>query len=110
MILPDYFRGKVPEECGPGDFACWGGEEKCSTVSFWELWNDVFLSPHSLGADHELPLELDKSAVGLERGEGVGQGGVFFFIFLSFQKKVRAWAEKKGATDFAAVGELAKMI
>ena len=40
----------------------------------------------------------------------MGQGGVFFFIFLSFQKKVRAWAEKKGATDFAAVGELAKMI
>ena len=72
--------------------------------------NNVFLSPHSLGADHELPLELDKPAVGLERGEGVGQGGVFFFIFLSFQKKVRAWAEKKGATDFAAVGELAKMI
>ena len=28
VILPDYFRGKVPEECGPGDFACWGGEEE----------------------------------------------------------------------------------
>ena len=26
VILPDYFRGNVPEECGPGDFACWGGE------------------------------------------------------------------------------------
>ena len=24
--------------------------------------------------------------------------------------QVRAWAEEKGATDFAAVGELAKMI
>lgn len=24
VILPDYFRGDVPEECGPGDFACWG--------------------------------------------------------------------------------------
>ena len=32
VILPDYFRGNVPEECGPGDFACWGGENrhKCS--------------------------------------------------------------------------------
>ena len=28
VILPDYFRGNVPEECGPGDFACWGGEEE----------------------------------------------------------------------------------
>jgi len=25
VILPDYFRGVVPEECGPGDFACWAG-------------------------------------------------------------------------------------
>ena len=25
VILPDYFRGVVPEECGPGDFACWQG-------------------------------------------------------------------------------------
>ena len=35
----------------------------------------MFSPPHhSLGADHELPLELDKSAVGLERGEGLGRG------------------------------------
>jgi len=24
VILPDYFRGVVPQECAPGDFACWG--------------------------------------------------------------------------------------
>ena len=37
VILPDYFRGNVPEECGPGDFACWGGEDrkKCSVFCFF---------------------------------------------------------------------------
>ena len=24
VIMPDYFR-TTPEECGPGDFACWAG-------------------------------------------------------------------------------------
>ena len=48
--------------------------KKCSVVWFWELWNDVLLSPHSIGADHELPLKLDKPAVRLERGEGLRRG------------------------------------
>ena len=26
VILPDYFRGEEPEQCGPGDFACWTSE------------------------------------------------------------------------------------
>ena len=39
VILPDYFRGNVPEECGPGDFACWGGEDrkKSCMVSLLQL-------------------------------------------------------------------------
>lgn len=23
VIMPDFFHGEVPQECGPGDFACW---------------------------------------------------------------------------------------
>ena len=47
-----------------------------------QLWHNVPLSPHSLGADHELPLELDKSSVGLERGEGLGRGDVEVVVVL----------------------------
>jgi len=62
VILPDYFRGNVPEECGPGDFACWGA-----------------LVPIMNSLSNWTSLQSDWN-------------------------EVRAWAEEKGATDFAAVG------
>jgi len=63
VILPDYFRGDVPEECGPGDFACWGA-----------------LVPIMAANTNWTRLEADWNLV-------------------------RSWAEEKGVTTFAAVGE-----
>ena len=90
MVLETLLAGEVRKKCSVlceevfhfivHAIMVFAGEvsKKCSVVSLLKLWNNVPLSPRSLGADHELPLKLDKSAVGLERGEGLGRGEEVF--------------------------------
>ena len=80
VILPDYFRGDVPEECGPGDFACWGGTletPNLGSLSYHANNRNYPLHPSSLGAHHGGKHELDEIGSRLEPGQVLGgrEGG-----------------------------------
>ena len=63
---------------------------KCSVFLYMQLWNNVLFLITAL-----VPIMNSLSN---------------WTSLQSDWNEVRAWAEEKGATDFAAVGELAKMI
>ena len=88
VILPDYFRGVVPEECGPGDFACWQGRLGTPNVgssSYHATIATIILSPLAL-----IPImAANTNWTRLEADWTL----------------VRSWAEEKGVTTFAAVGK-----
>ena len=88
VILPDYFRGDVPEECGPGDFACWGGT----------------LGTPNLGPRHIMQT-IGTILFFLPALVPIMAANTNWTRLEADWNLVRSWAEEKGVTTFAAVGE-----
>ena len=88
VILPDYFRGVVPEECGPGDFACWQG--RLGTP----IWGPRHIM-QTIGTTILSPLALIP----------IMAANTNWTRLEADWTLVRSWAEDKGVTTFAAVGK-----
>ena len=68
--MPDFFHGEVPQECGPGDFACWAGSYFDSTLKACNQLH--YLHLFSRRAVLERENELDPAAFRLEPCQGLG--------------------------------------
>ena len=88
VILPDYFRGVVPEECGPGDFACWQGT----------------LGTPNLGPRHIMQT-LATILLSLPALVPIMVANSNWTRLEADWTLVRSWAEEKGVTTFATVGK-----